>query len=216
MLLAEHVDKAFEGRLVLKNFSCRLEGPGVICLFGPSGCGKTTLLRLFAGLEAPDAGNVKCFGKCSMVFQEDRLLPWKTAAGNLRAVRDTLRPKEAEELLVQVGLAGEGGRYPHELSGGMKRRVAIARAFAFDGDLLLLDEPFRGLDYAIREQVMERVKKFGENGLVVLVTHDREEALTLGDSLWLLEGPPLHEVKRLKLSGLSWKERAALFDAAIK
>ena len=120
------------------------------------------------------------------------------------------------EWLRLVGLEDAAEKHPAELSGGMRQRVALARALAYGGDPLLLDEPFRGLDYAIREQVMERVKKFGENGLVVLVTHDREEALTLGDSLWLLEGPPLHEVKRLKLSGLSWKERAALFDAAIK
>lgn len=210
MLEIREAKKAYADRRVLDGFSYAFRG--VTCLFGPSGCGKTTLLRLLAGLELPDAGKVERIGRVSMVFQEDRLLPWQNARENLLAVRDTLCAQEAELLLSDLGLAGEENKYPHELSGGMKRRVAIARALAFAGDILLLDEPFRGLDHSVREHVMEQVRAVCQNSLVVLVTHDRQEAVSLSDTVLMLKGPPLHITEELHLSGLSLEERRTLLE----
>ncbi len=152
-----------------------------IALMGPSGVGKTTLLRIALGLLAPGAGRVENrFCKTTAVFQEPRLLPWRTALENVNLVlgddRSTL--EMARQALRTMDLEGAADKYPRELSGGMQQRVAIARALAADGDLLVLDEPFKAMDMDLRSSVMDQVAK--TRAAILLVTHEASEAQTLG------------------------------------
>jgi len=176
MLEAVNLSKAFEGKQVLRDFFWRFE-PGVhYGLMGPSGCGKTTLLNLLMGLLKPDSGEVKGQAKLSAVFQEDRLLEHMTAIGNIRLVR-SLPEADIKAMLLSLGLAEESLSQPvSEFSGGMKRRVALARALLADYDVLLMDEPYKGLDEDTRRQVQEVVRQHTRNKTVILVTHDPSEA----------------------------------------
>lgn len=195
MLELWQVNKRFAEKVILDGFSCRFAPGEVTCLLGPSGCGKTTLLRVAAGLLAPDAGLVRRQKglRASYVFQEDRLLPWVGALKNLTAVG--MGEEAARKALDQVGLGSEAHTLPEALSGGMRRRLAIARALAFGGDIFFLDEPLRGLDFATAEPVLRAMGAAlaGKTGL--LITHNLEEALALSDMLLLLDGPPVTVVR---------------------
>ncbi len=169
----DHVSKSYQGRTVLRNFSLELPDRGFCCILGPSGAGKTTLLRLMAGLEQPDSGTVTVSAPVSMVFQEDRLLAHDTVLENAALAAD---PQRAKELLVRLGLAEWLFRRPAALSGGMRRRVAIARALAAPAGVYLMDEPLKGLDRDTRQAVLALIRDETRNGLLVLVTHDPEEA----------------------------------------
>lgn len=198
-LAAEGLCKAYGEKRVLENFSLTLPERGVATFFGPSGCGKTTLLHLLAGLLAPEGGQVT--GRegrtVSMVFQEDRLLPWYTVEENLCLVNPALTRSEVRECLERVGLEGAGEQYPEELSGGMRRRAAFARALAYGGDVLLLDEPFKGQDRTVKERLFAETAAFARQGLVILITHDPEEAALLSRQVYLFSGPPLTLERRL-------------------
>lgn len=173
----EGVCRAFDGRPVLQNLCLTLPDKGAVCFFGPSGCGKTTLLRLICGLDRPDAGRVHIpkGTRFACHFQEDRLLPWYTAAENLRLVG-----AEPAHWLNKVHLADAASLYPHELSGGMRRRLSLARALAHESDVLVLDEPVRELDDATAEAMLELIRQEQGNRLLLLVTHDRTQAEKLG------------------------------------
>jgi iron(III) transport system ATP-binding protein len=174
----------------------------MLTLLGPSGCGKTTLLRLVAGLEAPDAGTIDIAGRrvagpgasvppqrrrIGMVFQDLALFPHLTVADNVAygIRRDPDRAVRVAELLEVVNLPNAGARMPHELSGGMQQRVAVARALAPRPDIILLDEPFSSLDAALRTQLRSDLREIlrAADATAVLVTHDQDEALTLGDRM---------------------------------
>ena len=169
----DHVTKSYGGRAVLRDFSLELPEKGFCCVLGPSGAGKTTLLRLLAGLEEPDSGQIRQSGPVSMVFQEDRLLPWETALDNAALAGE---PERARELLVRLGLGDWLDRRPGELSGGMCRRVAIARALAAPARVYLMDEPLKGLDCQTRALTMEVIRQETKDALLVLVTHQEEDA----------------------------------------
>ena len=169
----DHVSKSYQGRTVLRDFSLELPDRGFCCILGPSGAGKTTLLRLMAGLEQPDSGTVTVSAPVSMVFQEDRLLAHDTVLENAALAAD---PQRAKELLVRLGLAEWLFRRPAQLSGGMRRRVAIARALAAPAGVYLMDEPLKGLDRDTKQAVLALIREETRNGLLVLVTHDPEEA----------------------------------------
>ncbi len=169
----DHVSKSYQGRTVLRDFSLELPDRGFCCILGPSGAGKTTLLRLMAGLEQPDSGTVTVSAPVSMVFQEDRLLAHDTVLENAALAAD---PQRAKELLVRLGLAEWLFRRPAALSGGMRRRVAIARALAAPAGIYLMDEPLKGLDRDTKQAVLSLIREETRNGLLVLVTHDPEEA----------------------------------------
>ena len=181
MLKLCNISHSFGSRPVLKNRSLTLEPGQRLALMGPSGCGKTTLLRIALGLLKSDEGSVQnTFRKTAAVFQEPRLLPWRTALENVALVLGdgkTALPR-AMEALEQMELGDAAERYPRELSGGMQQRVAIARALAVDPDLLVLDEPFKGLDEALRLRVLQTVARTG--AAVLLVTHEQWEAEALG------------------------------------
>ncbi len=151
-----------------------------LALMGPSGCGKTTLLRIALGLLEPTEGTVEnTFRKTAAVFQEPRLLPWRTALENVNLVlgdgKATLG--SARKYLEQVKLSDAADKYPRELSGGMQQRVAVARALAVKADLLVLDEPFKAMDEALREKIIARVAE--TEAAILLVTHEESEAKAL-------------------------------------
>lgn len=210
MLRIERIAKAYAGLQVLDNFSLELEKGQVHCLFGPSGCGKTTLLRILAGLAAPDAGSIRMpldELRFAVVFQEDRLLPWLTVRENIAyAVESRLGRTaaliEADRCGERVGLGDFLGALPSQLSGGMQRRVAIARALVCRAGLLFLDEPFKGLDYALKQELMGLVRKEcrRKGQTVLLVTHDPEEAYCLADRVYKVEGPPLSVAMELDVA----------------
>lgn len=175
----DKVSRAFDGRRVLQNVSMELPQRGAVCFFGPSGCGKTTLLRLICGLDKPDSGrvNIPQGTRFACHFQEDRLLPWYKAEENLRLVGEDI---DAQAWLDKVLLPEAGKLYPNELSGGMRRRVSLARALAHDSDVLVLDEPVRELDEATAGKMLELIARSVGDRLLILVTHDRTQAEKLG------------------------------------
>ncbi len=173
MIRLSNVTKAYEGNTVLKDFSLELPDKGFCAVTGRSGTGKTTLLNIIAGLCAPDSGNVITAGDISMVFQEDRLLPWDTALSNAALASDE---ETAKELLCELGLESALNQKPKELSGGMKRRVAIARALAVKAKVYIMDEPLKGLDPATRSTTLEVIRQYTKDALLIMVTHDESDA----------------------------------------
>ena len=187
MLKLHNLTLRYGDHTVLRNVCLTLKPGQRIAVMGPSGCGKTTLLRIAMGLLKPTEGSVEnTFQTISAVFQEPRLLPWRTAVENVNLVlgdgKTTL--PQAAAALERMELADAAGQYPAELSGGMQQRVAIARALATDPDLLVLDEPFKGMDEGLRERVLRTVA--GTKTAVLLVTHDEWEAKALGCRIWTL------------------------------
>lgn len=177
MLEAIQLSKSFDGKPVLTNFSAKLEKGGKYCLMGASGSGKTTLINLLLGLMKPDSGAVRRApdAKMSVVFQEDRLLEQMTAAANVALVSKA-SGSEIDALLIRLGIPPESLPQPvSTYSGGMKRRVALARALLAEYDVLFLDEPYKGLDEETRKQVMQIVQESTSGKTVLLITHDKEE-----------------------------------------
>ena len=172
---------SYAGAPVLTDRTLHIAPGERAALTGPSGCGKTTLLRCVAGLARPDAGTVTVRGAVSMVFQEPRLFPWLTAAQNLALVTP-----EPEAWLEQAGLAEAAGKYPSELSGGMRQRLNICRALAAQSGVLLLDEPFKGLDAALRREITALVLRARGDRTLLLVSHDAED-LALADTVYKYE-----------------------------
>ncbi|MGQ0849197.1 MAG: ABC transporter ATP-binding protein [Actinomycetota bacterium] len=170
----------------------------IVCLLGASGCGKSTLLNLIAGIYQIDHGVIDAGGRVGLMFQEPALFPWLTAARNvelalkLRGVPRTARLPQAADLLRLVHLEGFGDRRPHELSGGMQQRVALARSLAQDADILLMDEPFGALDAITRDLLHDELERiWGASGVSILfVTHNVTEAVRLGDRVILLSSRP--------------------------
>jgi iron(III) transport system ATP-binding protein len=205
VLSLHQISKSFQpGVPVLHDLSLQVETGTVVCLLGPSGCGKTTLLRLVAGFEEPDAGEIYLIKRLvsrpglvvppeqrhvGMVFQDYALFPHMTVSQNIQfglfRWPAAWRRTRLAEMLRLVGLAGLGKRYPHELSGGQQQRVALARALAPAPQLLLLDEPFSNLDIHLRQQLRDEVQAIlGQAGITtILVTHDQEEALSFAATL---------------------------------
>ena len=181
MITIDGLSLSYNGQQVLKDCSLRLETGSRVALMGPSGCGKTSLINVIAGLLTPDSGSVTVMGKVSYVFQEPALFPWLTAAENINVVLSDSAATlpRAQALLDAVGLSDCRDKYPHQLSGGQKQRVAICRALAYGGDVLLLDEPLKGLDPQTRDRVVALILQEWADKTLLLVTHDLQEAQSL-------------------------------------
>jgi NitT/TauT family transport system ATP-binding protein len=188
-----------EDRPIFTNLCLELDGESPVVILGPSGCGKTTLLRLIAGTLKPRTGeitggvNADNSYSISMVFQEPRLLPWKTAVENVSLpLAERLGKNAAEEqarrFLRLVSLEDKAASWPRELSGGQRQRVNLARAFAFPGEVILMDEPFQSLDIPLRIALMDLTLSLLEESprLAVMVTHDPREAVYLGKRILML------------------------------
>ena len=180
-----------------------------VSVVGPTGCGKSTLLNVGAGLLAPSTGEVRVFGevlsginrRAGYMFQSESLMPWRTALGNVmaglefRAAADA--SAQAEAWLRRVGLGGFGDRYPHQLSGGMRKRVSLAQTLALDPDIILMDEPFSALDIQTRQLMENEVLDLwaAKRKAVLFITHDLDEAIAMSDRVVVLSaGPASHPI----------------------
>jgi NitT/TauT family transport system ATP-binding protein len=196
-LRLQGVCRSFGDLEVLSDLSLDILRGEFLAVVGPSGCGKTTLLNLCSGFDSPSSGTVSRSGRTRMVYQQDGLFPWKTVAENIaigfHGIRDPGNSgKELKEMVGLIGLEGFESHYPHQLSGGMRQRVELARALAGESDVLLLDEPFSSLDYLTRLRMRQELARMLEERprTVVLVTHDIEEAAQLADRVVVLSERP--------------------------
>lgn len=188
---------------VIRNLNFVVKDNEFVCIIGPSGCGKSTLLKMIAGFEKPTSGVILDNGEAinginyerAMVFQEDAVFPWLTVYDNVgyglkvRKVDEKVRKERVKRCIESVGLCGCENSYPKELSGGMKKRVDLARVLANDPKMLLMDEPFGALDAMTKEMMQEELVQIWENSrkTIVFVTHDIEEALFLADRIVVVQ-----------------------------
>lgn len=185
-----------------------------VSVVGPTGCGKSTLLNMAAGLLTPSTGTVSVFGqplaglnaKAGYMFQAESLMPWRTALRNVMAgleFRGAADAKaQAEEWLRRVGLGGFGDRYPHQLSGGMRKRVSLAQTLALDPDIILMDEPFSALDIQTRQLMENEVLALwaAKKKAVLFITHDLDEAIAMSDRVVCLSaGPGSHPIGEFRI-----------------
>src|SRR6266849_313288 len=206
-LRIEDASVSFGVIVVFQYLSLEISRGEFVAVVGPSGCGKTTLLNLLSEFIRPSSGKVECAGRVRMVYQHDSLFPWQTVAENialgLRHLGDQAEPKRhLDEMLRLIGLEEFANHYPHQLSGGMRQRVELARALAGDTDILLLDEPFSSLDYLTRLRMRRELARMLEEfpRTVVLVTHDIEEAAQLADRILVLSDRPARICRELRVA----------------
>ena len=205
-LKIEHLISDHQGQVILNDLSLTLQQGEIVALLGPSGCGKTTLLRAIAGLQAITQGNIQLNGRIisspdifvpsesrgiGMIFQDYALFPHLNVADNIlfgvQGLTALQKAHRLEEMLSLVKLEGLAKRYPHELSGGQQQRVSIARALAYEPDLLLLDEPFSNIDAQVRDELMAEIRQIlkARDVSAVFVTHSKDEAFVFADKLAL-------------------------------
>lgn len=201
------VSRSFGAMQVFQDLNLEIARGEFLAVVGPSGCGKSTLLNLLSGFDEPTSGTIVRHGKTRMVFQQDGLFPWLTAQENialgLRHIKDdATRQSQINELLALMKLETFGAYYPHQLSGGMRQRVEIARALAGETDILLLDEPFSSLDYLTRLRLRSEFTRLLAEvpRTVVFVTHDIEEAAHMADRVVVLSERPARICCELRLS----------------
>lgn len=193
-----NIEKNFGKKKIYDKFSLTFEEGKINCILGRSGCGKSTLLNIIANLEEVNSGEIIGVPeKIAYVFQEDRLIEWNSIYTNmelplLKFYTKDEREEKIKNILREVELGDYMNAYPKELSGGMRQRANIARALLYNGELLLMDEPFKSLDKSSKENIIEIFKKnhLEKNNTVIMVTHDINEALSLGDNIFLLGGSP--------------------------
>jgi len=194
----------------------RIRAGEFVSVVGPTGCGKSTLLNVGAGLLEPSSGQVKVFGqplaginqRAGYMFQSEALMPWRSAVDNVAvglqyrgATRSDARA-QAEEWLARVGLGGFGDRYPHQLSGGMRKRTALAQTLALDPDIILMDEPFSALDVQTRQLMENEVLALwaARRKAVLFITHDLDEAIAMSDRVVVLSaGPATHPIGEFEI-----------------
>ncbi len=217
-LVLKDVTKVFDDFTAVNKVSFTVSEGEFVCIIGPSGCGKTTVLRLVAGLVTPSSGSLSINGTPisgpgsdrGMIFQEYALFPWRTVRDNvafgleIKGVPKKARHESVDRYLRLVGLSEFGARYPHELSGGMKQRVAIARVLANEPNVMLADEPFGALDVQTRRQMQEEFLNIwkSERKTILFVTHSVEEAIFLADRIVLLSAKT-RSIKRIMSVQLS-------------
>lgn len=219
-----NIEKSFGDKKIYDKFSLEFEEGKINCILGKSGCGKSTLLNIIANIEGIEDGEIKGVPKnISYVFQEDRLIEWSSIYNNLelpilKKYKKEERRKRIKNILKEIGLEDYIKSYPRELSGGMRQRVNIARALLCEGELLLMDEPFKSLDKGSKENIISVFKKkhIEKSNTVIIVTHDMDEALNLGDNIFLLghrkEENLIYSFKNIK--GL--KEKSNIEEKIIK
>jgi len=191
-LKLRNISKNFENFEVIKNFSLELKENKTTCLFGKSGCGKTTLMNIICEIiKDYDGEIISLTKKISVIFQETRLLPWFTVEKNISIIS-----KNYLYYLDAVELSEFKTYYPESLSGGMKQRLNIARALSVEFDILIMDEPFKGIDLTLKTKIMNFIKSETKGKTVIFTTHDYNEALYLADEIIYLDGPPLRITKK--------------------
>lgn len=190
MVEFKNISVKYGNTTVLKDFTMTVSKGEHIALMGPSGSGKTTVLRLIANQLRPNSGKILCHtSKIAYMFQEPRLVPWLTVAENVNLVLgDTAETvPEAVQWLKAVGLEDAIDKYPSELSGGMQQRTALARTLAYNGDLLLLDEPLSALDESMAEELLHLIKEYSKDKTVIFVTHSSAQAKLFADTIYVMK-----------------------------
>ncbi len=205
----KNISKRYGPVTLFDDFSIDFEEGKITCILGPSGCGKTTLLNIIGGIVRPDSGTINGFAdqRISYIFQDPRLLPWKSVSQNIEFVlRHDLsaaeRKNKADRFIRLVELEDFADYYPAKLSGGMRQRVSIARAFAFPSEVILMDEPLKGLDIKLKLNLIRTFSKIWESDkrTVIFVTHDVEESLLLGNEILVMSRPPVRILSRTKVN----------------
>lgn len=200
MIEIKNLCKRYGENIIYQDFNLSFKENKITCLVGPSGCGKTTLFRILAGLETYESGKIigEVQKDIAYIFQEDRLIPWLSVYENIRFVlKSQIHEEECRQIIKKVLKHMELWEYrdymPRQLSGGMQRRVAIGRAFAYKSEVLLMDEPFKGLDKDLKKTIMnELLELWRENPKTIIwITHQLEEAEVLSDCIIELVGKPV-------------------------
>jgi NitT/TauT family transport system ATP-binding protein len=202
VLKIENLNKDFGSLKVLDELCMDVNQGEMVAIIGPSGCGKSTLLNIISGIIKDYNGNIENnTDRIGYVFQEDRLLPWMTLFENINIVKDNSKREDVLALIKEVDLKGFENYYPHELSGGMRQRCAIARGFNYECDLLLMDEPFKSLDYNLRLDMLKTlIKLYKKNKKSILfITHEIYEALTIANRIFVLKKRPTSVIKEIKI-----------------
>ncbi len=202
------ISKAYGGMILFEDFSIGFDEGKITCILGPSGCGKTTLLNIIGGIIPPDSGSVIGFvnQRISYIFQDPRLLPWKTVRENIGFVLSQDLPAAERNSITDrfirlVELEDFADYYPAKLSGGMRQRVSIARAFAFPSEVILMDEPLKGLDIKLKLNLIRTFSRIWETDrrTVIFVTHDVEESLLLSNEILVMSRPPVQILAKQKV-----------------
>ncbi|MCL2425406.1 MAG: ABC transporter ATP-binding protein [Oscillospiraceae bacterium] len=218
MITFKNVNLRFNDLVVLENFNEEFEENKINCILGPSGCGKTTLLNLLCNIVNENSGQITKPEKVSYVFQEEALVPQKTARKNLELVLKSIYEDKVElkavidKFLKISNLEKAADLYPHEMSGGMRQRLALIRAFAYPSDVLLMDEPFKALDITLKDSIIKSfLNLYEENKRTVLfVTHDADEALLTGDFIYVYGNKPMYLQRKFEVSGE--RENRKIYD----
>ncbi|MBN2773986.1 MAG: ABC transporter ATP-binding protein [Prolixibacteraceae bacterium] len=208
-LQVKNLSKSYNGNIIYRDFNIDFTEGTITSILGPSGCGKTTLLNIIGKITNPNRGSLIGFEDklISYIFQEPRLLPWKTVRGNIEFVmnRDLtagVRRSQAEQLIRLVELEKYSDYYLSHLSGGMRQRVSIARAFASPSEIILMDEPLKGLDIALKQNLIRAFSKIwkADRRTVIFVTHDVDEAILLGNEIVVLSQAPVKIVAHERIT----------------
>ena len=215
VLRVEQVTKEYNHKNIIEGIDIHLNQGEFVSILGPSGCGKSTLFNVIAGLLEPEHGkvfvnDVDVTGKTGIVsymYQKDLLLPWRDVIDNgilpleIRGMKKDEARKKVIEMLPVFGLQDHGGKYPNQLSGGMKQRVSLLRTYMFSKEIMLLDEPFGGLDAITRLKMQKYLLEILKNihGSVLFITHDIDEAIFLSNRIYIINGFPAHIVEELRV-----------------
>ena len=214
-IIIENLNKKYEDKVIFKDFDIEFEKNKINIILGKSGCGKTTLLKIITDIIPYESGNIKGIDsdKLSFVFQEDRLIDWITVEENIKLIlrkdyTKTQADKICSKYLELVDVVDYKDYYPQKLSGGMRQRVNIARAFAKQSEIIIMDEPFKSIDIKNKNDIMKLLKEIiqNENRTVLLVTHDIEEALYFDGNIFILGDTPLILRKEVKTCDVLNKE----------
>ena len=202
LLKIENLTKSFENLKVIEDLNLEIDKNEIVAIIGPSGCGKSTILNIISGIINKYEGEIHTSKPTiGYVFQEDRLLPWMNVLENVEVVNDNSKRKRALKIIEEVGLKNFEKSYPDTLSGGMKQRCAIARGFNYDCDLLLMDEPFKSLDYNLRIEMLKVLINLWNKSdkSILFITHEIDEALTVANRILVLGKRPTKVIKEVIL-----------------
>ncbi|MDU0297003.1 ABC transporter ATP-binding protein [Paraclostridium sp. MRS3W1] len=219
LLKIENLTKSFDKLKVIENLNLNIEKNEIVAIIGPSGCGKSTLLNIISGIVKKYEGQIHTSKPTiGYVFQEDRLLPWMNVLENVKIVNDNSKEVHALRIIEEVGLKNFEKSYPDTLSGGMRQRCAIARGFNYDCDLLLMDEPFKSLDYNLRIEMLNTLIKLWNKSKksILFITHEIDEAITVANRIIVLKKRPTGVAKEIILDKESIGNRDINSDEFVK